>query len=50
MIEEIESGTVDGIIVRPISFYEYYFSQLMGYKFITTLTSLLIPLGIMFLF
>lgn len=44
MIEEIESGSVNGIIVRPISFYEYYFSQLMGYKFITTSISLIIPL------
>lgn len=46
MIEEIESGTVNSTIIRPISFYEYYLSQLLGYKFITTFFSLLIPLTI----
>lgn len=45
MIEEIESGTVNGLLVRPMSFYEYYLSQLMGYKFITTFVSFLIPLA-----
>lgn len=43
MIEEIESGSVNGLLVRPMSFYEYYFSQLIGYKFITTIVSFLIP-------
>src|SRR4051812_23467450 len=28
MIEEIESGSVNSLIVRPMSFYEYYLSQL----------------------
>lgn len=44
MIQEIDSGTVNSLLTRPMSFYEYYFSQLMGYKFITTLVSMLIPL------
>lgn len=44
MIEEIESGTVNSLLARPVSFYEYYFSQLMGYKLITTFVSFLIPL------
>ncbi len=44
MINEIESGTVNSLIVRPLSFYEYYLSQLLGYKFITTIFSLIIPL------
>ncbi|MFA6235949.1 MAG: ABC-2 family transporter protein [Bacteriovorax sp.] len=43
MIEEVSSGTINSIIVRPMSFYEYYLSQLMGYKFITTALSLTIP-------
>lgn len=43
MIEEIESGTVNGILVRPMTFYEYYLSQLMGYKFATTFVSFLVP-------
>ncbi len=44
MIAEVDSGTINGLLTRPISFYEYYFSQLMGYKFITTVFSLLVPL------
>ncbi len=44
MIEEISSGTINSLIVRPMSFYEYYLSQLLGYKFITTIISLIIPL------
>jgi ABC-2 type transport system permease protein len=43
MIAEVESGTLNGLLVRPMSFYEYYFSQLMGYKFMTTALSLIIP-------
>lgn len=43
MTNEIDTGSVNSLIVRPMSFYEYYLSQLMGYKFITTVVSLLIP-------
>lgn len=43
MIQEIDSGSINSLLVRPMSFYEYYFSQLMGYKFITTLVSMLVP-------
>lgn len=43
MIEEVASGSINSLIVRPISFYEYYLSQLMGYKIATTFISLLIP-------
>lgn len=50
MINEIDMGTINGILVRPMSFYEYYFSQLMGYKFVTTVISLLIPLAASFIF
>lgn len=45
MIEEVVSGSINSLIVRPISFYEYYLSQMMGYKFITTATSMLIPMA-----
>lgn len=44
MIEEISSGSVNSLIVRPLGFYEYYLSQLLGYKFITTAFSLFIPI------
>ncbi len=43
MIEEVSSGSINSIIVRPMSFYEYYLSQLMGYKLVTTMISLIIP-------
>lgn len=50
MITEIETGTINALLVRPISFYEYYFSQLMGYKVITTAVSLIVPLTAAFIF
>lgn len=43
MITEIESGTINSLLVRPVSFYEYYLSQLMGYKVMTTAISLMVP-------
>ena len=49
MIDEIESGSINSLLVRPVSFYEYYLSQLMGYKAITTAVSFLIPLVASFL-
>jgi ABC-2 type transport system permease protein len=50
MIEEVESGTINGLLVRPLSFFEYYLSQFMGYKLITTVISLLFPFAAVFLF
>jgi ABC-2 type transport system permease protein len=46
MMEEIESGSVNSVLSRPISFYEYYLGQFMGYKLITTVISFLIPIAI----
>jgi ABC-2 type transport system permease protein len=46
MIEEVSSGTINSLIVRPMGFYEYYLSQLLGYKFITTLFSMIVPIVI----
>ena len=43
MIEEVSSGTINSLIVRPMGFYEYYLSQLMGYKFVTTIISMIVP-------
>ena len=45
MIEEIETGSINTILTRPISFFEYYLSQFLGYKFVTSLISLVFPLG-----
>lgn len=44
MIEEVSSGTLNSLLTRPLSFYEYYFSQMMAYKFLTAAVSLIIPI------
>lgn len=44
MIEEVNSGSINSILARPISFFEYYLSQLMGYKVVTTFISTVIPI------
>jgi len=44
MIEEIETGSINSLLTRPFSFFEYYFSQFIGYKFITTIVSIFIPI------
>lgn len=46
MVEEIDKGTVNSCLARPISFYEFYLSQFMGYKFATTLISLTVPVAV----
>jgi len=45
MIEEIDSGTVNAILVRPISFYEFYLGQFFGYKILTSLIAIFVPLS-----
>lgn len=50
MIQEIDSGSINSLLTRPMTFYEYYFSQLMGYKVITTLCSMMVPLLAVFIF
>ncbi len=44
LIEDIESGNVNAILVRPISFFEYYLFQFMGYKMMGLVTSIGIPI------
>lgn len=46
MIDEIETGSVNSVLARPISFYEYYLGQFMGYKVLTGLLSFLAPIAI----
>ncbi|MBX7232228.1 MAG: ABC transporter permease [Bdellovibrionales bacterium] len=46
MIDEIDSGRVNAILTRPISFYEFYLGQFMGYKFLCTLFSFVVPIGV----
>lgn len=43
MIDEVESGSVNALLARPVSFFEYYMSQFMGYKILTTAISLIFP-------
>ena len=50
MVEEVASGSINVILTRPISFYEYYLSQLMGYKITTTFISMIAPLLVTFFF
>ena len=46
MVDEIDTGSVNSVLARPISFYEYYLSQFMGYKLLTTVISMIVPLAI----
>ena len=48
MIDEIDTGSVNTILARPISFYEYYLSQFMGYKLLTSVLSLVVPFVLTF--
>ncbi len=43
MLDEIDSGRVNAILVRPISFYEFYLSQFLGYKILIITASFFIP-------
>ncbi len=49
MIEEVDSGSINGLLVRPMTFYEYYLSQLLGYKLITSVLSLIFPITVAYL-
>jgi ABC-2 type transport system permease protein len=50
MVEEIESGSVNSILTRPLTFFEYYCGQFMGYKLLTAIFSFLIPFAFSLLF
>lgn len=50
MMEEIESGSINAIILRPMTFFEYYLSQLLGYKAVTFVCSSVVPLAIVYYF
>ncbi|MBX9769022.1 MAG: ABC-2 family transporter protein [Bdellovibrionales bacterium] len=45
MIQEVDTGSINAILSRPISFFEYYLSQYIGYKMIIAGCSLFIPLA-----
>ena len=50
MVEEVVSGTINTILSRPLSFFEYYLSQTLGYKLITTLFSMMVPIAASYYF
>lgn len=43
MIRDIESGQINSIIVRPMSFYDYYLGQFLGYTLFRAIPSLVFP-------
>lgn len=43
MINEIETGSVNNLLTRPVGFYEFYLGQFMGYKVLAGMPGLLIP-------
>ncbi|MBY0553799.1 ABC-2 family transporter protein [bacterium] len=45
MVEEVVSGSINTILTRPLSFFEYYLSQTLGYKVITTVFSMTVPIA-----
>jgi ABC-2 type transport system permease protein len=45
MLEQIDSGGVNSILVRPISFYEFYLSQFVGYKLVSAFFSFALPIA-----
>jgi ABC-2 type transport system permease protein len=50
MVEEVVTGSINTILTRPLSFFEYYMSQTIGYKLITTLFSMCVPLAASYFF
>lgn len=44
MIEDINNGAINNVLTRPMSFFEYYFSQFMGYKTLTLIVSIFVPI------
>lgn len=43
MVDDIDKGTVNSILVRPISYYEYYLFQFLGYKLATAAFTFWLP-------
>ena len=44
MHSDIETGQINSILMRPISFYGYYLAQFMGYKVFVAACSFMIPI------
>jgi ABC-2 type transport system permease protein len=50
MVSDIDSGKINSLLVRPFSFFNYYFSQFIGYKISTCTLSIFIPILISVIF
>lgn len=50
MMEDINSGAINGFLVRPISFFEHYLSDFLGYKCLMLGTGLLVLIPIQLFF
>lgn len=50
MMNEIETGTVNSILVRPVGFYEYYLSQFLGYKWMCLVSTFWLPFLVCWMF
>lgn len=50
MIDEIDTGSINSVLARPISFYEYYLSQFLGYKFISNAIAFTVPVAVCLIF
>lgn len=50
MSTDVETGEINAILVRPMSYYEHYLFQFLGYKAASCLVSFTIPVVICFLF
>ena len=46
MVNDIDQGTLNSVLVRPISFYEYYLFQFLGYKLATAAFTFWLPAAI----
>lgn len=46
MMKEIETGTINGVLIRPMGFFEYYLSQFLGYKWMSLFATIWLPLSV----
>ncbi len=50
MVSDVDTGAINAILLRPFSFFSFYWGQLVGYKALTGFVSLLIPFTIGFFY
>lgn len=43
MIDDIETGAINSLVTRPVTFFESYLSQFLGYKAVVILLSFWVP-------